>query len=296
MHLSELIKRRQFVITCEIDPPKGVDVNEFLDKVNIVKGSIDALNIGDNERAVMRASSLAVCRILKEQNIEPIMGLTARYRNRIAVQSDMLGAAILGVENLLLLAGYDPSVGDHAEAESVYDLDSVSLVSAAITLQKGQDMTGHDLNEAPEFCLGVLATPELEGDESDLVELKEKIALGVDFIQTQPVYDPAVLERFVESISSFNVPVIVGHMMLKSASMARFINSNLPGVTVPERVIEELEGLPKDRAVERSLELSIEILTKMKPVCQGISFTPAGWERYIPRIVEAIGVPRSVSE
>ena len=291
MHLSELIKRQQFVITCEIDPPKGVDVDEFLDKVNIVRDSVDALNIGDNERAVMRASSLAICRILKEQNIEPIMGLAARYRNRIAVQSDMLGAAILGVENLLLLAGYDPSVGDHVEAKPVNDLDSVSLVSAAVTLQKGQDMGGHNLNESPEFCLGVLATPDTDGGMSELAELKEKIALGIDFIQTQPVYDPEILERFVESISSFNVPVIVGHMMLKSASMARFINSNLPGVTVPEQVIGEFEGLSKNQAAERSLGLSIELLTKMKPMCQGICFTPAGWERYIPRIVEAIGRP-----
>jgi 5,10-methylenetetrahydrofolate reductase len=288
MHLSELIKSRKFAITCEIDSPKGVSVDEFLDKVNLVKNHVDAINVGDNQRAVMRAASLAVCRLLKEGDIEPIMEVAARYRNRLAIQSDLLGAAILGIENILLVAGFDPMVGDHTEAQAVHDLDAVSLVNAAVTMAKGTDMTGHALNEAPHFCLGIMATPELESEGMYLGEIKEKLALGVQYIQTQPVYEPETLERFMDLIGSYNVPVLVGHVMLKSASMARFMNSNFPGVMVPEKMIKELEGLRRDQVVETSLQISVELLKKMKPMCQGIHFMPTGWETYVPRIVEEV--------
>jgi len=202
--------------------------------------------------------------------------LAAQYRNRLALQADLLGAAILGVENVLLTKGYDPSMGDHAEAKPIHDLDCVALVKAAVNLTKGADLTGHALNEAPNFCLGVAAIPELETDEAYLAELKEKISLGASYIQTQPIYDPEVLERFLESINGLPVPVIVGHMMLKSASMARFINSNLPGVSVPEKLIRKLEGLPRNQLVEKSLQISVALLKKMKPLCQGVHFIPAG--------------------
>ena len=288
MHLSELVKRGQFVITCEVDSPKGVNLEEFLNNADLVKDYVHAINIGDNQRAVMRAGPLAICHMLKMRNIEPVMELTTRDRNCLALQSDLLSAAILGIENVLLLTGYHPSVGDHAEAKPVYELDSVSLVNAAMTLTQGRDITGHALNGAPNFCFGVAATPGLEPAESHLARLKEKIAQGAQFIQTQTVYEPEVLERFMESISGLKVPVLVGHVMLKSVSMASFMNSNVPGVTVPEKLIKELEGLPRQQLIETSLQISIELLKKMKPMCQGIHFMPAGWERHVPRIVEAV--------
>jgi 5,10-methylenetetrahydrofolate reductase len=288
MYICEIIKRRKFVVTCEIDSPKGINIEEFLDKADMVKDYVDAIHIGDNQRAVMRAAPLAICHVLKEKQIETIMELSAQYRNRLALQADLLGAAILGVENILFTKGFDPSIGDHAEAKPVLDLDCVALVKTAVTLTKGVDMTGHALNEAPNFCLGVTAVPELETDGAHLAELKEKISLGASYIQTQPIYEPEVLEKFLESISGLNVPVIVGHMMLKSASMARFINSNLPGVTVPERLIRELEGLSRDQLLRKSLQVSIELLRKMKPLCQGVHLIPAGWERYISGIIPQI--------
>lgn len=288
MYISEIIKRHKFVVTCEIDSPKGINIEEFLDKADMVKDYVDAINIGDNQRAVMRAAPLAICHVLKERNIEPVMELAAQYRNRLALQADLLGAAILGVENVLLTKGFDPAIGDHAEAKSVPDLDCVALVKAAVNLTKGADMTGHALNEAPNFCLGVAATPGLETDEAHLAELKEKISLGASYIQTQPIYEPEVLERFLESINGLDVPLIIGHMMLKSASMARFISSNLPGVTVPEKLIRELEGLPRDQLVGKSRQISVALLKKMKPLCQGVHFIPAGWERYVPGVVQEI--------
>jgi len=290
MQICEIIKRRKFVVTCEIDSPKGINIEEFLDKADMVKEYIDAISIGDNQRAVMRASPLAICHVLKEKNLEPVMELSAQYRNRLALQADLLGAAILGVENVLLSEGFDPSIGDHAEAKTVLDLDSLALVKTAVNLTKGVDMTGHPLNEAPNFCLGVTA-PDVVANGTHLAELKEKISLGASYIQTHPIYEPEVLERFLESLHGVNVPVIVGHMMLKSASMARFINSNLPGIQVPERLIRELEGLSRDNLLRKSLQISIELLRKMKPLCQGVHFIPAGWERYIPGII-----PQIVSE
>lgn len=288
MHISELCKQCKCVVTCEIGSPKGASIGEFLNRVDLIKDYVNAINIGDNQRAVMRAAALAICHLLKERNIEPVMELTARDRNRIALQADLLGAAILGIENILLATGYHPSVGDHTEAKPVYDLDSVSLVSVATMLTKGRDLTGHVLDGAPRFCLGVIATPGLEPSEPHLAKLKEKVAQGAQFIQTQAVYEPEVLEKFMESVSKLNVPVIVGHVMLKSVSMASFMNSNIPGVTVPPKLVRELEGLSKEQVVETSLQISIELLKKMKPMCQGIHLVPAGWERYVPRIVEAV--------
>jgi 5,10-methylenetetrahydrofolate reductase len=288
MHICEIIDRYKFVVTCEVDSPKGINIEEFLDKADLVKDYVDAIHIGDNQRAVMRAAPLAICHVLKEKNIEPVMELASQYRNRLALQADLLGAAILGVENVLLTKGFNPSLGDHAEAKSVHDLDCVTLVKAAVNLTKGTDMTGHALNEAPNFCLGVAALPEREPNEAHLAELKEKVSLGARYIQTQPIYETEILERFLESIRDLHVPVIVGHMMLKSASMARFIDSNLPGVTVPEKLIRELEGLPRNQLVEKSLQISVALLKKMKSLCQGVHFIPAGWEIYVPGIVQEI--------
>ena len=288
MHISEIVKRRKFIVTCEIDSPKGINTEEFFTKVAIVREHIDAICIGDNQRAVMRASPLAICHALKERKIEPIMELSAQYRNRLALQADLLGAAILGVENVLLSKGFDPAMGDHAEAKSVLDLDCVALVKTAVSLTQGVDMVGHALNEAPNFCLGVTAVPDLATGGAHLAELNEKISMGASFIQTRPIYEPEVLERFLESINGLYVPVIVGHMMLKPASMARFINSNLPGITVPENLIKGLEGLPRDQLLRKSLQISVELLRKMKPLCQGVHFIPAGWERYIPGIIQQI--------
>ena len=149
-------------------------------------------------------------------------------------------------------------------------------------------MTDHALEGSPDFCLGVVATPGLEPAELHLAKLKKKIAEGAQFIQTQTVYEPEVLERFMESIKGFDVPVLVGHVMLKSVGMARFMNSNVPGVTVPERLIKELEGLRREQVVETSLQISMELLRKMKPMCQGIHLMPMGGERYVPTIVEAV--------
>jgi methylenetetrahydrofolate reductase (NADPH) len=288
MRISDKIKKQGFVITCEIDSPKGVGIDEFLDRVDMVKSYVDAITAGDNQRAVMRAASLAVCHILKERNVEPIMELSALYRNRLALQSDLLGAGIMGIENVLLHDGWDPTIGDHVEAKSVYDLDCCALVKAATSLTKGGDLSGHTLNEAPNFCVGISVNISLDPNSSLISQLEDKVAAGAQFIFTQPVYDSTVLQRFLDATKKLGVPVIVGHMMLKSPSMARFINSNLPGVTVPEKIIKELEKVPREQVAEKSLQISVSLLRELKPLCQGFHFVPAGWERYVGNLVQEV--------
>jgi methylenetetrahydrofolate reductase (NADPH) len=288
MRISDKIKQKGFVITCEIDSPKGIGIEEFLDKVDTVKNYVDAITVGDNQRAVMRAAPLAVCHLLKERNVEPIMELSALYRNRLALQSDLLGAAIMGIDNVLLNDGWDPTMGDHIEAKPVHDLDCCGLVKAATSLTKGGDLGGHNLNEAPTFCVGVSVNIGA-GLRSDQVnQIQDKIAAGAQFVITQPIYDSTVLEDFLGTMKKLNIPLIVGHMMLKSSSMARFINSNLPGVTVPDKIIKELDKVPREQVAEKSLQMSVALLRKIKPLCQGFHFVPAGWERYIENLVQEI--------
>lgn len=288
MRISDKIKKQGFVTTCEIDSPKGIGIEEFLDKVDMVKSYVDAITAGDNQRAVMRAAPLAICHILKERNVEPIMELSALYRNRLALQSDLLGAGIIGIENVLLHDGWDPTIGDHIEAKLVHDLDCCALVKAATSLSRGGDLSGHTLNEAPNFCIGISVNINSEFDSNQLSQLEDKITAGAQFILTQPVYDLTVLEGFLDATKKLGVPVIIGHMMLKSPSMARFINSNLPGVTVPEKIIKELESVPREQVTEKSLQISVSLLRELKPLCQGFHFVPAGWERYVGNLVQEV--------
>jgi methylenetetrahydrofolate reductase (NADH) len=290
MLISDKIKQKGFVITCEIDSPKGIGIEEYLERVDTVKNSVDAITVGDNQRAVMRAAPLAICHLLKERDIEPIMELSAIYRNRLALQSDLLGAGIMGIENILLHDGWDPAMGDHIEAKPVHDLDCCGLVKAATGLTKGSDLSGHSLNEAPSFCVGVSVNIGPGPGSSQFNELKDKIAAGAQFILTQPIYDSALLEEFLKAVKEFGVPVIVGHMMLKSSSMARFINSNLPGVVVPDKIVKELDNAPRERLPEKSLQISVALLKKVKPLCQGFHFVPAGWERYVEDLAHSVNV------
>jgi len=160
----------------------------------------------------------------------------------------------------------------------------VGLVDAAICLMRSKDIAGHPIDGAPDFCIGVVASPGLVDDKREMAELKVKLERGVSFVQTQPVYDAAVMEKFLEAIASYKVPVFAGHMMLKSASMASFINSNFPGISVPDRMVRALEGLPRDKMVETSLQLSVELIKKLKTMCQGVNFMPEGWERHLATI------------
>lgn len=288
MKLTELFKTGKFVITCEVGPPKGTNIENFINNADLLKDYVDAINVTDNQRSVMRISSLAMCHILKERGITPILQITARDRNRLAVQSDLLGAYVLGIENVLLLTGDHPLLGDHPSAKPVYDLDSISLLYVAQRLKNGLDLAGNKLDGAPDFCIGCAVTPGAEPLELQLIKLRKKIEAGAEFIQTQTIYEPKKFETFIHAVKEFNVPILLGHVMIKSAKMAHFMNEHLPGVTVPQEIINTLENTSKEECIKRSIQISINLLKELKPMCQGIHIMPMGWEKYVPEILSQI--------
>ena len=231
--LKQALESGRFVVTGEIGPPKGVSLDKCLHDAEILREHVTAINVTDLQSAVLRIGSLAVSARLIERGLEPVFQLTCRDRNRLALQSDLLSAWALGIENVLCLTGDHPILGDHTEAKPVYDLDSVQLLKAASTLNQGHDMAGHEMESEPSFFLGAVVTPAAEPVEPQIIKMKKKIKAGASFFQTQAVYEPERFEHFMNQIQDFKVPVIAGIVILKSAAMAKFMNSNVAGISVP---------------------------------------------------------------
>ena len=291
MHISELVKRGQFVVTCEVDSPKGVNFGEMLDKVDLIKNYVDAINIGDNQRAVMRAEALSVCHLLKTRDVETVMEMTTRDRNRIAIQSELLGAAILGIENILLLDGDHPSVGDHTEAKPVYDLDSVTLLNTISRLNEGCDINGNELQGKPAFFPGAVVKVESDTEASmelQLIKMERKIAAGARCFQTQAVYDAEHFAKFMKRVERFKIPILAGVIPLKSAGMARFMNKNVSGVYVPEELIQKM--VEAEDKTQTGIEIAADLIKQLKSLCQGVHIMAIGWEKKVPSIIKAAGL------
>jgi methylenetetrahydrofolate reductase (NADPH) len=288
MKLTEVFSSGKFAITSEIGPPKGVDIEEMLADAELLKDRVDAINVTDQQSSVMRLGSLAVCKLLKDRGIGSVFQVTCRDRNRIALQSDLLSAHVFGIENVLCLTGDYVSLGDHPDAKPVFDLDSVSLLKAASDLQNGQDIAGEELQGTPSFCLGAVVTPCADPLEPQLIKMEKKIAAGAQFFQTQAVYDPEQFAAFMDKVKGFNVPVMVGIVLLKSAGMARFMNKNVAGVHVPDHLIEEMSK-SEDRS-KTSIEIAGRLIRDMKDMCQGAHIMPIGWEKKVPAVLDAAGL------
>ncbi|MFC1930058.1 methylenetetrahydrofolate reductase, partial [Chloroflexota bacterium] len=276
MNIAELAKNEKFVVTAEVGPPKGIHIQEMLDDAELMRGRVDAINVTDQQSSVMRLGSLAVCRLLKERGLESIYQMTCRDRNRIALQSDLLSAAVLGIENVLCLTGDFVALGDHPEAKGVFDLDSVGLLQAARQLEEGKDLAGNDLSGSPKFCLGAVVTPGADPLEPQLIKMQKKVKAGAQFFQTQAVYEPKQFEEFMKAVAYLNVPVSLGIVMLRSAGMARFMNKNVAGVHVPDSLIDEMNEA-EDRG-QKSIEIAARLIKEMKPMCQGVHIMAIGWE------------------
>lgn len=287
-NLSEALKSGKFVVTAEIGPPKGVDIEEMLGDAELFRGRVDAVNVTDQQSSVMRLGSLATCHLLKERGLEPVFQMTCRDRNRIALESDLLCAHVLGIENVLCLTGDYISLGDHPEAKPVFDLDSVSLLETATLLQQGADLAGKELKGRPVFFLGAVVTPGADPLEPQIIKMEKKVRAGAQFFQTQAVYEPEEFERFVKEIKHLSVPVSVGIVLLKSAGMARFMNKNVAGVHVPDSLIEEIDGAEDKRA--KSVEIAARLIKEMKDLCQGVHIMAIGWEKMVPRVLDAAGL------
>jgi len=288
---KEALKSRQFVVTSEVGPPKGVNIDKCLNEAESIKKRVTAFNVTDLQSAVMKFGSLATCRLLLERGMEPILQMTCRDRNRLALQSDLLSAYGLGIENILCLTGDHQSLGDHPQAKGVFDLDSVQLLVAATKLQQGKDLAGNELEAAPEFFLGAVVTPEAEPLELHIIKMKKKIEAGAAFFQTQAVYDTSKFKEFIKQVSSFNVPILAGLVILKSVGMARYMNANVAGVSVPEELIEELKkDKEKTKSGRTGVEIAVRTINQIKDSCQGIHLMPLGWDDKVPAILDGAGL------
>ena len=288
MKLTELFQQGKFVITSENGPPKGTDVTEMLENAELMRGRVDAMNITDAQASVMRLGSLAGCALLKQRGVEPIYQVTCRDRNRIALQSDLLSAAVLGVENVLCLTGDYVGMGDHPDAKPVFDLDSVSLLETVKYLQNGHDLANEELKGKPSFCVGAVVAPAADPVEPQIIKMERKVKAGAQFFQTQAVYDPKAFESFMSQVKHLNVPVMVGIVLLRSAGMARYMNKNVAGIHVPDALIEEMEKA-EDRT-KKGVEIAGRLIREMKGMCQGVHVMAIGTEKLVPAIVDAAGL------
>jgi methylenetetrahydrofolate reductase (NADPH) len=287
--LKQALKSGKFVVTGEIGPPKGVDLEKCLHNADMIKKYVTAVNVTDLQSAVLRIGSMAVSVKLIEHGLEPVYQLTCRDRNRLALQSDLLSAWALGIENVLCLTGDHPILGDHNEAKPVYDLDSVQLLKAASTLNQGHDLGGHELESTPDFFLGAVVTPAAEPVEPQVIKMKKKIEAGAVFFQTQAVYEPEKFERFMNQVQGLQVPVIAGLVILKSAAMADFMNKNVAGINVPQSIIKEMEETKKEDRKKKAAEITARIIKQIKPFCQGVHIMPLGWDDLVPVVIQQAG-------
>ncbi|MFH1421873.1 MAG: methylenetetrahydrofolate reductase [Planctomycetota bacterium] len=283
--LKEALSSGQFVITGEVGPPKGVDIEHTLKDAELLKGKVVAVNVTDLQSSVMRIGSLAVCSLLAQRGIEPIFQMTCRDRNRLALQSDLLSAYILGIRNVLCLTGDHPALGDHPGSKPVFELDSVSLLRTVGLLESGKDLAGQELQGAPKFFRGAVVSPCAEDIGPQLAKMERKLKAGAQFFQTQAVYDIGKFETFIKEAEKFNVPILGGIVLLKSASMAKFMNNNVSGISVPEEIIKSID-VPKDQRLQKSIEIAVKLINALKSMVQGIHLMPLGWDKYVPEIIE----------
>lgn len=291
MGFREALDSGKFLITAEIGPIKGTETDGLLEDAELIKGKVDAINVTDLQSSVMRLGSMAVCHLLKDRGIEPILQMTCRDRNRLALQSDLLSAWVLGIRNVLALTGDHPTLGDHPEAMPVFDLDSVSLLRAISRLNEGFDMAGNQLKGSPDFFPGAVVNPGADTEaalEMQIIKMEEKIEAGAKFFQTQGIFDLDLFERFMKRIEGVKTPVMGGVILLKSAGMARFMNKNVAGVFVPEPMIKEMEE-SKDK-VKTSVEIAARLIKGLKNLCDGVHIMAIGWEKKIPMVLDEAGL------
>ena len=284
--LQQKLDAGEFVITAEVCPPKGCNCDDFLAKSRALREVADAINVTDNQGANMRISPLAAAALLAREGIEPIFQITCRDRNRMALQSDLLGAAALGVRNILALTGDHISFGDHRQAKPVFDLDSVQLLQAIAGLAEGRDLAGNPLHGIPEFYAGAAAAPEAEPFEPTLSKLGKKASAGARFFQTQAFFDPERLDLFREAVRPLGVKVIAGIFLLKSAKMARYITDNIPGLRVPAPLVTELENSPDPLA--QGVAIARRLAAQARSFCDGIHVMAMGREDLIPEILKEV--------
>ncbi|MCI8593025.1 MAG: 5,10-methylenetetrahydrofolate reductase [Lachnospiraceae bacterium] len=292
MKITEAFERGEFVITAEVGPPKGFHIEKMLEEAKEYLSGITAVNVTDNQSSVMRLGSLATCKALKDEGLTPIFQMTCRDRNRIALESDLLSAALFGIENLLLLTGDHTKLGDHPQAKPVFDLDSVSLIHAVKQLESGVDLGGNELvGEPPKFAKGAVVSPCSDSLDAQLAKMERKVAAGAEYFQTQAVYEPEKFIQFMEKAKQFGKPVQLGIVIPKSVGMCRYMNANVAGIHIPEDMINELKAdKEKTKAGITGVEIAARVIRECRPYCQGVHIMAMGWESKVPGLLEQAGL------
>ncbi|MFH1923145.1 MAG: methylenetetrahydrofolate reductase [Planctomycetota bacterium] len=280
---------KDFVVTAEVGPPKGTEISELLEHIDLIKDKVDGLNVTDNQSSVMRISSLAICRLIVDHGGEPILQLTCRDRNRLALQSELLSASVLGVKNVLCLTGDYISVGDHPQGKPVFDLDSVQLLQTVGLLNRGKDLTGNEMQGATDLFAGAVVTPEADPIEPQMLKYRKKIAAGAKFIQTQAIYDLDNFKRFMDQARQGDVKIMAGIVLLVSAGMAKYMNKNVPGIFVPDALVNELAEAPKGERLQAGIRIAGRMIRELREqkVCDGVHIMAIGKEGCVPDILKA---------
>jgi methylenetetrahydrofolate reductase (NADPH) len=286
---KKALESGKFVVTSEVAPPKGTNLDKMPHHIELLRDKVDAINVTDHQSSVMRFPSLGGALLVKEMGGEPILQMTCRDRNRLALQADLLFAASRGINNVLCLTGDSVILGDHKEAKGVFDLDSSQLLAAIRRLEKGKDLGGNDLDGSVSFCAGAIVTPEANPIEPQLIKFEKKIEAGAEFIQTQAVYDLDNFKRFMEYAKQFPVKILAGVILLTSAPMARFMNKNVAGVNVPQELIDEMASALKGRALDKGIEIAGRMIKRIRDekMCDGVHVMAIGREEVVPDILSA---------
>jgi len=289
---KKALESGKFVVTSEVAPPKGTSLEKMHHHIELLKDKVDAMNVTDHQSSVMRFPSLGGVLLVKEMGGEPILQMTCRDRNRLALQADLLFAASRGINNVLCLTGDSVILGDHKEAKGVFDLDSSQLLAAIRRLEKGKDLGGNDLDGSVSFCAGAIVTPEANPLEPQLIKFEKKIEAGAEFLQTQAVYDLDNFKQFMDYARGFPVNILAGIILLTSAPMARFMNKNVAGVNVPQELIDEMAAAPKGRALDKGIEIAGRMIKRIRDekMCDGVHIMAIGREELVPDIISAAGL------
>ena len=299
-NLEKVLESGKFAVTAEAGPPKGTSAEVIQKKAELLRHCCDAVNVTDNQTAIVRMSSIAGCAILKQHGVEPVMQMVVRDRNRLAIQADVLGAIALGIGNILCLSGDHQKFGNHPTAKGVFDIDSIQLIQTLkIMRDEKKLLSGDDISGEVPLFIGAAATPFAEPFEYRVGRLAKKIKAGADFIQTQAVYDMARFAEWMEIAVKRGLDkqthILAGVIPIKSAGMARYMRDYVPGVVVPDEIITRLGEA--ESAKEEGLKIALELIDQLKemPGIHGVHIMAVGWEDIVPEIVEKAGLlPRPV--
>jgi len=291
---KETLNSGKFVVTGEIGPPKGTNLEKTVHHIDLLKDKVDALNVTDNQSSVMRFPSLGTALLIKERGGEPILQMTCRDRNRMALEADLLFAYTRGIGNVLCLTGDSITVGDHKEAKAVFDLDSAQLLHMVRILESGKDLGENELDGAVKFCAGAIVTPEANPIEPQLIKFEKKVQAGAEFFQTQAIYDLDNFKKFMGYVRGLdkNIKILAGIVLLASARMAKYMNESVPGVFVPQALIDEMATAEKGKGVQKGIEIASRLIKQLKEeaICDGVHIMAIGREEVVPDILAAAGL------